>query len=238
MKSYQKVAGWALVMGSILNLTRNIPVMIGRKNFPARFPPVTPNEISEFVSGNYLGHSISHIMALVSFFLFLFAALYFNQLMKRNKILSNLILLSGALGFGLFFIAALIDSFVLQDAVREFSSNPQNSSVSYLVHYTHNFALIFFSPAIFLIFLFIGVISAGIIMGKFFDTWLGWSGGVLADLSMIGYVTGFMGARWDNFPYSGMVVLFGYVWLFILGIYTIRGPKIITSFHDHSQKTA
>lgn len=232
MKQFRRLAGWAIILAAVLNLTRMVPVIVGRELPPPDFPLVTADELANFVSGNYQGHAISHLMAIVSFVLLLLGTLYLHELMKDHKILSKLLLISGILGFGLFFIAALIDGFVMSEAVKTYLTDPDNLTLGFLVTYSHNFAMVFFTPALFFIFLFISLSCLGIIIGKYQRSWLGWSGGILADVTIIAYLFGFLGWQWDNFPLSGLVIMLAYIWLLLLGIFTILGSGTVKSIED------
>ena len=188
MKQFQRAAGWAIILGAILNLTRMVPVMVGRTNLAPQFPLKSAEDIAAFVSGNYAGHAISHNMALVSFLLFIFGILFLYEISKLSILLAKIFTLVGIFAFLMFTIAVLIDGWVMPDAVREYLTNPANEVLGFLVNFTHDFALIFYTVAVFCIFLFIATLSAASLRINLFSRWFCWSGMIMGDFAILLYL--------------------------------------------------
>lgn len=218
MIKFKKLAGFAFITGAVLNVTRMIPVMVGRDNIPPQFPLNNAEDISFFVSGNYTGHFISHLMALAAFSLIILGLFYLYRLAlkKSQELTPHVFITFGMFGFGLFTIAVIIDGFIMPWTVENYLSSPSEIS-AILVEFSHKSALRFYAPANLLIFICIGFVSLSLFkMEKFPRMWC-FAGMLLCDLALIGYIFGWFGYEWEFIPWSGIIFLFAHLWWISLG---------------------
>ena len=218
-EKYKKTAGILVIIGGLLNLFRMVPVFAKADKMPD-FPIKGSQELFEFISPNYSGHLISHVMALMGFLCLIFGILYLLRLYRNSifPIFRNFLKITGIGGFSLFFIAAIVDGFVLPETLRYYSTN---SSVGFVVEMIHNFAINFFRIALLLIFLAIGFHSNLVLHTKEFKKWIGILGIILGHAVVVTYIFGGTGYYWEK-PLGGLAIILSNVYWIILGVSIVR----------------
>jgi hypothetical protein len=226
MTKSQKLGGAALIDAILLTLTRNIPIVIGQPADSQELFPQSASGIAQLIDVNLSGWHASHIMALLSFPLFLWGFMTFYRLLvaRNRRVIALPFIISMGLGLTLYTVAVVIDGFMTPVAAQNLLSatGEAQETATFLVSYTHNFALSFFAPALFAIVAGIGILSVGLFSTQLYARWFRWAGLILSVIAIVGYISGIFGSHWDNFQVTGPVLMLVYVWFLILGINLMR----------------
>ncbi len=219
-KKYKNTAGWLLIIGGFLNLTRMIPVMAGLKK-PPEFPLETAEQLINFITPNYSGHAISHLMAMAGFLFIIFGIRFLLDSHKESgfPILSSFVSICGYGGFGLFFIATIFDGFVLHKALRSIDVYGEDAYM--LIEIVHSIAINFFSIALLLIFIAIGFLSQINLHTTLFKKRLGYFGLIVGHFSSVAFILGLFGRYWEE-PLGGIFIMLSFLFWLILGVSLLR----------------
>ncbi|MEP1097549.1 MAG: hypothetical protein ABJG78_20700 [Cyclobacteriaceae bacterium] len=217
---HKKVAGLFIMMAGVLFITRMIPVFAGIEKLP-EFPLKQAQQLADFVSPNYGGHLISHVMAMTGFVLLLFGLLYLLDSYKKHnfQILSRFLSISGIGGITIFFLAAIVDGLVVPEVIKSFIEN--GSEVAPLVEMSHQLAISLYTTALLLLFLSIGFNSQIILHSGEFKKRLGYFGVFLGHFTSVAFVLGLFGYYWES-QLGGMFIMLSNLYWIILGVSILR----------------
>ncbi|MEP5614102.1 MAG: hypothetical protein ABJP45_17755 [Cyclobacteriaceae bacterium] len=232
-KKHKIVAGLFITIGGLLNVTRMIPVFAGIEKLP-EFPLKRAQQLADFIAPNYGGHLISHLMAMVGFVFLLFGVLYLVDTYKKYKypIFTRIFAIAGIGGLTLFFLAAIVDGFVVPEALRFFIE--YGDSRAPLVEITHHLAISLYSTALFLLFISIGFNSQIILHTNEFKKRLGYFGLFVGHFTAVAFLLGLFGYFWEK-PLGGLFIMLSNFYWVILGVSVMR-KKVVetTSTSDES----
>lgn len=229
MKTYKYFAGFSVIAGGVLSLTRMLPAMAGVDQMP-EFPLEKAEALAAFVAPNFSGHLISHLMALTAFILLIIGIQFLYTCFKDHgfQVRSGLLLIVGIGGFLLFFIAAVFDGLIVPMTIRKYTENVEVLSSAQIVELAHYTAISFFAIALLLIFIAIGLISQMGLHSMIFSRWLCWMGLIVGYGAAAAYILGRFGYHWES-PVGGLFIMVSNLWWIILGVYILRiQPKLET----------
>jgi len=220
MHRQSKWIGAALVIGGLLMLTRMAPILVVLPEDMA-FPPETTQEMLRLATVTGPRWQLSHLMGLAAVLLFGIAyGWHVNVLIQSGwqRVGYGLAAIS-ILAFGLFGIALLIDGFVVPATMENHlaATGVQQASLEQFEE-SHQLALGFFTPGIFLLFATMGLLSAPMLHRKIHSRWLGVAGQAIAVLAVTAYLTGITGPHWDEMQIAGTLMLAAFAWHLLVGI--------------------
>ena len=214
-----KWAGAALVLGGLLMFTRMAPIFAVLPE-DMSFPPASTQEMVRLAAIAGSRWQISHLMGLVAVALFAIAyAWHVNVLLRLGWKRIGLATAAAATGaFGLFGIALFIDGFVVSAAIQRYlSTGGTESMLLEQVAEMHSLALTFFSPAIFLLFVAMGVLSSPMLHRRIHSRWLGVAGQFIAITAVVAYLTDVAGPHWNNLQIAGTLMMAAFAWHLLVG---------------------
>ena len=215
-----KWAGAALTTGGLLMFTRMAPIFaILPDDMP--FPPGTTQEMIRLAAIAGSRWQLSHLMGLVAVALFAIAyGMHAHLLMRlgwRRISLAIAVVATGA--FGLFGAALSIDGFRVPAAIQRYmQAAGGNPTTLEKVAQAHEFALSFFTPAVFLMFVAMGLLSSPMLHRTIHARWLGLAGQLIAIAAVITYLTGAAGPNWNNLRIAGTLMMAAFAWHLVVGV--------------------
>lgn len=214
-----KWAGAAMVVGGLLMFTRMAPIFVVLPDDMA-FPPETTQEMIRLVGIAGSRWQLSHIMGLAA--VVLFAVAYYwhvNVLMRLEwKRIGVVLSVMATMAFGLFGIALIIDGFVVPATIESYTSaNGGEAMTLEQVAASHQLALRFFTPGIFLLFVSMGLLSSPMLHRVIHTRWLGLIGQLLAVTAVTAYLTGVTGPDWNNLRIAGTLMMAAFAWHLLVG---------------------
>ena len=119
---------------------------------------------------------------------------------------------------GLFGIALVIDGFVVPATIDSYvSGNGGESMTLEKVAGSHQLALRFFTPGIFLVFVSMGLLSAPMLHRVFHTRWLGLMGQIIGVIAVTAYLTGVTGPDWNVMQIAGTLMMAAFAWHLLVG---------------------
>jgi len=219
MDKHIKIVGAALVAGGLLMFIRMAPVIAIVPDDMA-FPPANTEELVRLAGLAGWRWQLSHSMALVAVCFFVTAYGWHVKylLQQGRKRIAFAVALAASLAFGLLSIALVIDGFVVPTTISNYVSLEDVAG-------SHELALRFFTPAMFFLFVSIGVLSSPMLHRTFHARWLGVIGQIIAVVAVTAYLTGVAGPNWSNMQIGGSLMLAAFIWHILLGARAMRGLR-------------
>ena len=214
-----KWAGAALVAGGLLMFTRMAPILVILPDDMV-FPPETAQEMVRLAGIAGSRWQLSHIMGLAAVVLFAVAyGWHVNVLMRLGwKRIGIALAVMATMAFGLFGTALMIDGFVVAATIdSHVLANGGQSTTLAQVTESHQLALRFFTPGIFLVFVSMGLLSVPMLHRVFHTRWLGLMGQVIGVIAVTAYLTGVAGPNWNVMQIAGTVMMAGFAWHLLVG---------------------
>jgi hypothetical protein len=223
MDKQLKWAGAALAAGGLLMFTRMIPVIAVMPDDMA-FPPAATEDLVRLATIAGSRWQISHLMGLAAVILFATAYALHTQLMLRlgRPRVGIAIAAAATLAYGLFALALVFDGFLLPVTIEAYvaSASSQTTALQDVAD-SHSFALRFYTPGVFFMFVAMGLLSSPIIHRAFHTRWFGFVGQFIAITAVTAYFTGVTGSNWENLQISGTLMLAAFAWHLVLGFRTL-----------------
>ncbi len=214
-----KWAGAALVAGGLLMFTRMAPIFAVLPDDMA-FPPETTEEMVRLAGIAGSRWQLSHVMGLAAVLLFAVAyGWHVKVLMLLGWRRIGIALAALAtMAFGLFAVALVIDGFVVAATIdSHVLANEGQSATLAQITESHQLALRFFTPGIFLLFVSMGLLSAPMLHRVFHTRWLGLTGQVIGVIAVTAYLTGITGPNWNVMQIAGTLMLAAFAWHLLVG---------------------
>ena len=214
-----KWAGAAMVAGGLLMFTRMVPIFAILPEDMA-FPPESTQEMVRLAAIAGSRWQLSHIMGLAAVALFAVAyGWHANVLMRLGwKRIGLAIAVIATAAFGLFGIALSIDGFVVSATIERYLSAAGSESTTLeQVAVSHRFALSFFTPGVFLMFVAMGLLSSPMLHRSIHSRWLGFTGQIIAVAAITAYLTGLTGSNWNNLQIAGTLMMAAFAWHLLVG---------------------
>ena len=214
-----KWAGAAMVVGGFLMFTRMAPIFVILPDDMA-FPLETTQEMVRLAGIAGARWQLSHIMGLAAVVLFAVAYGWHVSVLMRIgwKRVGVVLAVMAAMAFGLFGTALLIDGFVVPATIESFVSTNEGQSMTLeQVAGSHQLALRFYTPGMFLLFVTIGLFSSPMLHRVIHARWLGFIGQIIAISAVTAYLTGLTGSDWNNLQVAGTLMLAAFAWHVLVG---------------------
>ena len=229
MGTQLRLAGAGMTIGGLLFFGRMAPIFSVLPE-DMDFPPTATEDLVRLAELAGSGWQLSHGMGLIA--VMLFAVGYWAHAhaltAAGHTLIGKVAAATASLAFGLFAVALVTDGFVLFDAANEFIAGGPDAPMLETVAAMHERALLFFTPAIFLMFIAMGILSSRMIHGFIHSRWLGFFGMALAITGPTAYLFGITGPNWDNLQIGGSLMMLGFIWHLIVGLAALfgRGAKL------------
>lgn len=227
MKLILRLAGAALALGALLFFTRMGPIFSVLPD-DMSFPPATAVEIARLAVIAGPRWPLSHAMGLIAITLFILG--YWGQAFALRAAGHRLIGMIAAgvatLAFGLFAVALVIDGFSLYQTALAAGIGGPGAPTLDEVDAVHQRALIFFTPAVFIMFIAMGVLSSRLLHGFIHSRWLGGFGMVIAIAGPTAYFFGITGPNWNNLQIGGSLMMLAFLWHFLIGVVSMCGRGV------------
>lgn len=214
-----KWAGAALLAGGLLMFTRMAPILVILPEDMV-FPPESTQEMVRLAGTAGWRWQLSHIMGLVAVILFAVAyGWHVNVLIRSGwKRIGIVLAVLATMAFGLFGSALVIDGFVVPATIDSYVSASESQSTTLAqIAESHQLALRFFTPGIFLLFVSMGLLSAPMLHRVFHTFWLGLIGQVIGVIAVIAYLTGVTGPNWNVMQIAGTLMMAAFAWHLLVG---------------------
>ena len=234
-----KWAGAALVAGSLLMFTRMAPILVILPDDMA-FPPETTQEMVRLAGIAGSRWQLSHIMGLAAVVLFAVAyGWHVKVLMHLGwKRIGIALAATATMAFGLFGTALAIDGFVVAATIdSHVSAHGGQSTTLAQVTESHQLALRFFTPGIFLMFVSMGLLSAPMLHRVFHARWLGVMGQMIGVIAVTAYLTGITGPNWNVMQIAGTLMMAAFAWHLLVGSRAlfVRSDALLLQPHQTDQ---
>ncbi len=222
-----RFGGAAMALGGFLFIARIGPVVVVKPE-DVGFPPETTAELVRLATASGGAWPAAHIAGLVAAALMIFAYWkHANVLAAAGRpTVGRAAAFAAAAAFGLFSAALIIDGFVVYAAALASAAAPDNAQLLTSVAEAHARALFFFTPALFTMFIAMGILASRMIHGYLHSRWLGWLGQVIAVLAITAFLTGVAGPNWSNLQIGGSATLAGFVWHIFVGLAALFGRGV------------
>ena len=218
-----KWAGAALVAGGLLMFARMAPILAVVPEDMA-FPPESTQEMVRLAEIAGSGWQLSHLMGLAAVLLFAIAYGWHAQVLIRLgwKRIGLATAVTATTAFGLFATALFLDGFILPATIESYVSaaGGQPATLEQVAD-SHSFALRFFTPAVFLMFVAAGLLSSPMLHRVIHVRWLGVVGQAIAVIAVTAYLTGITGPDWNNMRIAGTLMMAAFAWHLLLGSRTL-----------------
>jgi hypothetical protein len=219
MQQKIKWVGAALMVGGLLMLTRMAPIFVVLPD-DLSFPPESTQEMVRLAAIAGSRWQFSHVMGLVAVALFIIAYGWHAKLLIQLgwKRVGLAIAAIAMVAFGLLGVALTIDGFFVPLTIQQHVSPGAGESMT-LEHVaeSHALALSIFTPAVFLMFVAVGLLSTPMLHRSIHSRWMGLVGQLVAVLAVVAYVTGAAGPHWDNLKIAGSLMMAAFAWHLVVG---------------------
>lgn len=214
-----KWVGVAMIVGGLLMFTRMAPI-IGILPDDMAFPPQSTREMVRLAGIAGSRWQLSHIMGLAAVVLFAIAYGWHVKVLMRLgwKRIGIALAAMGTMAFGLFGTALVIDGFIVPATIdSHVLANGGQSTTLAQVTESHQLALRFFTPGIFLVFVSMGLLSAPMLHRVFHARWLGFMGQIIGVIAVTAYLTGITGPSWNVMQIAGTLMMAAFAWHLLVG---------------------
>ncbi len=171
----------------------------------------------------------SHLLLLVfpPLALLGFLTLYAMLVVRGERSLSALAILSQSLAGVLFIVALVMDGLVSPFFAQRYLAAADGAKQSALAVFEYNYFLSLFTlaPAFFLYTLGYGLLGGALVRARLFDRRLAWAGAILGAIGVVGYIAGVFGPYWvlsPNFPPYAVLLA---VWILVVGVLLYRAHE-------------
>lgn len=222
MRNLNKIVGLGLIIGTILQITRMIPIILSNGvTLLQNFPPHN-TEDSVFVSTT-VGWLPSHLMVFLAtpFLLVGFYGLFkvIKNTSEKSKFgyFGVVILLFGLI---LYTIGAVIDGLTLTDVSKHYLAleGDSKNQLDAIVYFTHRLAVSFGGTAFAHLLIGTGVLGLGLMHTKYFKTF-GIVALLIGIISLLGYLFGVLDLLINtNFLLTGGLTIMMFVFYLVLGL--------------------
>ena len=217
-----KLAGLAMTLGGMLFFIRMAPVV---RAVPDNmdFPPGSDADLVRLAELAGIGWQISHALGLLAVGLFVFGYWAHRNYIKQSdsQPVSTWASWVATIAFGAFAIALVIDGFAVPAM-----------ATSDLAGEVHRLALRFFTPAIFLMFIAIGLLSSRLVHRFVHSRLLGFVGMLIAIAGPTAYLFGVTGPNWDNLRIGGSLMMLAFLWHLLVGLSALFGKRAPNKFQS------
>lgn len=222
-----KFSGAAMVAGALLFFGRMAPIFAILPDDMA-FPPETATDLVRLAQLAGPRWPISHAMGLAAVSLFIFGYWGHAQALARSghRVVGAAAAVIATVAFSAFAAALVIDGFLLSEAAFEYARGGPDAPSLATVEAVHQRALVFFTPAVFLMFIAIGVLSSRMLHGFIHSRWLGGLGMMIAITGPTTYLFGVAGPNWDNLQIGGSLMMLAFLWHFLVGAAALFGKGL------------
>ncbi|MEO1242261.1 MAG: hypothetical protein AAFX54_10145 [Pseudomonadota bacterium] len=222
-----KFSGAAMAAGALLFFGRMAPIFAILPDDMA-FPPETATDLVRLAQLAGPRWPLSHAMGLAAVSLFTFGYWGHAQALARSghRLVGTVAAVIATIAFSAFAAALVIDGFFLPEVAMAHASDSANAPSIAAVDKMHQRALTFFTPAVFLMFIAIGVFSSRMLHGFIHSRWLGGLGMMIAIAGPTAYLFGVAGPNWDNLQIGGSLMMLGYLWHFLVGATALFGKDL------------
>lgn len=219
--------GAAMALGAALLIMRIGPVVANKPDDVA-FPPEGTADLVRLADAVGAIWPAAHVAGLVAVALLGFGYwAHASALAAAGRpYVGRAAALLATLAFTLFAGALVTDGFVVYAAALESAAAPGDADLLAQTAAAHARALAFFTPALFAMFLAMGVLASRMIHGQIHSRWLGWLGQAIAILAVTAYLTGLAGPHWNNMQVGGSLTMAGFVWHILVGLAALFGRGV------------
>ena len=227
MNAQLRWAGAGMIIGGLVIFGRMAPIFSILPDDMA-FPPTTTPDLIRLAELAGARWQVAHALGYVTVALFTLGYwAHANALAAAgHPFIGRIAAIIASLAFGLFGIALYLDGFVLPNVAQAYSaSGPAAPGLTH-VQAAHDHALQFFTPAMFLMFIAMGVLSSRMLHGFIHYRWLGWFGMTLAVAAPTAFLFGVTGPNWNNLQIGGSLLMMGYFWHVIVGVASLLGRSV------------
>lgn len=219
-----RFGGAAMALGGALFILRIGPVVASKPD-DVPFPPEASADLVRLAEAAGGAWPAAHVAGLVAAALMVFGYwMHAGALAEAGRRhVGRAAAVIASLAFGLFSIALVIDGFVAYGAILESAAAPEDAQLLDAVGAAHARAVFVYTPAMFAMFVAIGVLASRLIHGQIHSRWLGWLGQAIAILAVIAYFTGLAGPHWDNMQIGGSLTMAAFIWQILVGLVALFG---------------
>lgn len=227
MSATLRWAGAGMALGGILIVGRMAPIFAIVPE-DMGFPPVAAEDFVRLVELAGARWQFSHGLGLVAVILFI--AGYWAQAgalaQAGQRIIGRVAALIATIAFGSFAVALVTDGFLFPEAAMAYLQGGANAPSLDETSAVHDQALSFFTPAMFLMFVAMAVLSSRLLHGFIHSRWLGAFGMLVGVAGPTAYLFGITGPNWSNIQISGSLMMLGFLWLFLIGLVSLFGRGV------------
>ena len=220
-------AGAGMAIGGTLIVGRMAPIVAILPDDMA-FPPVAPEDFVRLAELAGARWQLSHGLGLAAVFLFIVG--YWAQAGALagagHRIIGRIAALIATFAFGAFAVALVTDGFLFPETAMAYLAGGVSAPSLAEVAGVHDQALLFFTPAIFLMFVAMAVLSSRLLHGFIHSRWLGGLGMLIGVAGPTVFLLGVAGPNWSNMQISGSLMMLGFLWLFLIGLVSLFGRGI------------
>jgi len=213
-----------MAAGAILFFVRMAPI------FPIipddmAFPPETAMELVRLAQLAGPRWQLSHAMGFVAVVLFVLGYWGHARALTRagHHVVGTAAAIIASIAFAAFAVALFIDGFLLPETALAYAAGEASAPGLDAVDAVHQRALAFFTPAVFLMFIAIGVLSSRMLHGFIHSRWLGGLGMTIAIAGPTAYLFGVTGPNWDNLQIGGSLMMLAFLWHLLTGVAAMFG---------------
>ncbi len=227
MNTTLRWAGAGMALGGILIVGRMAPIFAILPDDMA-FPPEAAEDLVRLVDLAGFRWQLSHGLGFAAVILFI--AGYWAQAGALadagHRIIGRIAALIATIAFGSFAVALLTDGFLFPEAAMAFLAGGPKAPSLVEAAGVHEQALLFFTPAMFLMFVAMAVLSSRLLHGFIHSRWLGGFGMIVGVAGPTAYLFGVTGPNWSNMQISGSLMMLGFLWLFLIGLVSLFGRGV------------
>lgn len=227
MSATLRWAGAGMVIGGILFFGRMGPIFAILPEDMA-FPPSAPEDLVRLAQLAGARWTLSHSMGLAAVGLFI--AGYWAQASALagagHNVIGRIAALIATIAFGLFAVALVTDGFILPPNALSYLAGGPDAPILADIENIHEQALQFFTPAIFLMFIAMAVLSSRLLHGFIHSRWLGGLGMLIGIAAPTAYLFGVTGPNWNNLQIGGSLMMLGFLWLLLIGLVSLFGKGV------------
>ena len=216
-----------MIIGGVLTFGRMAPIFSILPDDMA-FPPTSTTDLVRLAALAGPRWQLAHALGYIPVVLFILGYWAHAGALAAagHPLIGRVAAAIASLAFGLFGIALFLDGFVLPGVAQAFAAGGSAAPSLHDVQAAHDHALQFFTPAMFLMFIAMGVLSSRMLHGFIHYRWLGWFGMALAVAAPTAFLFGVTGPNWNNLQIGGSFLLLGYLWHLMIGVASLFGRGV------------